>query len=92
MNKLRRVGVDLAKNVFQLHGVDKNEKAKIGAGSLQQQVIVIAHQAISMINHFKSFMRFLHGLEESLVILLIMKYSLTPFSSIHDMVKRVWVF
>ena len=27
MNKLRRVGVDLAKNVFQLHGVDKNEKA-----------------------------------------------------------------
>ena len=25
--KLIRVGVDLAKNVFQLHGVDRNEKA-----------------------------------------------------------------
>ena len=27
MNKLGRVGVDLAKNVFQLHGVDRYEKA-----------------------------------------------------------------
>ena len=27
MNKLRRVGVDLAKNVFQLHGVDRDDKA-----------------------------------------------------------------
>jgi transposase len=27
MNKLRRVGVDLAKNVFQLHGVDRSDKA-----------------------------------------------------------------
>ena len=27
MNKLSRVGIDLAKNVFQLHGVDRNEKA-----------------------------------------------------------------
>ena len=27
MNKLSRVGVDLAKNVFQLHGVDRNDKA-----------------------------------------------------------------
>ena len=26
MNKLSRVGIDLAKNVFQLHGVDRNEK------------------------------------------------------------------
>jgi len=25
--KLIRVGVDLAKNVFQVHGVDRNEKA-----------------------------------------------------------------
>ena len=25
--KLMRVGVDLAKNVFQVHGVDRNEKA-----------------------------------------------------------------
>jgi hypothetical protein len=25
--KLSRVGVDLAKNVFQVHGVDRNEKA-----------------------------------------------------------------
>jgi transposase len=25
MNKLSRVGVDLAKNVFQLHGVDRSE-------------------------------------------------------------------
>jgi transposase len=24
--KLMRVGVDLAKNVFQVHGVDRNEK------------------------------------------------------------------
>jgi transposase len=27
MNKLRRVGVDLAKNVFQLHGTDRSGKA-----------------------------------------------------------------
>ena len=27
MNKLSRVGIDLAKNVFQLHGVDRHEKA-----------------------------------------------------------------
>ena len=26
MNKLSRVGIDLAKNVFQLHGVDRNEE------------------------------------------------------------------
>ena len=26
MNKLSRVGIDLAKNVFQLHGVDRNEQ------------------------------------------------------------------
>ena len=26
MNKLSRVGIDLAKNVFQIHGVDRNEK------------------------------------------------------------------
>jgi transposase len=26
MNKLSRVGIDLAKNVFQLHGVDRHEK------------------------------------------------------------------
>ena len=26
MNKLSRVGVDLAKNVYQLHGVDRNEQ------------------------------------------------------------------
>ena len=25
MNKLSRVGIDLAKNVFQLHGVDRHE-------------------------------------------------------------------
>ena len=27
MNKLSRVGIDLAKNVFQLHGVDRHGKA-----------------------------------------------------------------
>ncbi len=27
MNKLGRVGIDLAKNVFQLHGVDRHGKA-----------------------------------------------------------------
>ena len=27
--KLIRVGVDLAKNVFQVHGVDRNEKAVV---------------------------------------------------------------
>jgi hypothetical protein len=27
MNKLSRVGVDLAKNVYQLHGVDRQGKA-----------------------------------------------------------------
>ena len=27
--KLMRVGVDLAKNVFQIHGVDRNEKCKL---------------------------------------------------------------
>jgi len=27
MNKLSRVGIDLAKNVFQLHGVDRHEEA-----------------------------------------------------------------
>jgi len=27
MNKLIRVGIDLAKNVFQLHGVDRHGKA-----------------------------------------------------------------
>jgi hypothetical protein len=27
MSKLSRVGIDLAKNVFQLHGVDRHEKA-----------------------------------------------------------------
>ena len=27
MNKIRRVGVDLAKSVFQLHGVDRNDNA-----------------------------------------------------------------
>jgi len=26
MNKLSRVGIDLAKNVFQLHGIDRSEK------------------------------------------------------------------
>lgn len=26
MNKLSRIGIDLAKNVFQLHGVDRNDK------------------------------------------------------------------
>jgi len=31
--KLIRVGVDLAKNVFQVHGVDRNEKAGCGAGA-----------------------------------------------------------
>ena len=27
--KLIRVGVDLAKNVFQVHGVDRNEKTGV---------------------------------------------------------------
>ena len=27
MNKLSRVGIDLAKNVFQLHGVDRHGKS-----------------------------------------------------------------
>jgi hypothetical protein len=27
MNKLSRAGIDLAKNVFQLHGVDRHGKA-----------------------------------------------------------------
>ena len=27
MNKLSRVGIDLAKNIFQLHGVDRYGKA-----------------------------------------------------------------
>ena len=27
MNKLSRVGIDLAKNVFQLHGLDRHGKA-----------------------------------------------------------------
>jgi hypothetical protein len=27
MNKLSRVGIDLAKNVFQIHGVDRHGKA-----------------------------------------------------------------
>jgi len=27
MNKLSRVGVDLAKNVFQLHGVDRHRES-----------------------------------------------------------------
>ncbi len=29
MNELIRIGVDLAKNVFQVHGVDRRERARL---------------------------------------------------------------
>lgn len=35
MTKLRRVGVDLAKNIFQLHGVDRTETS-IGCRRLKR--------------------------------------------------------
>ena len=58
--KLRRVGVDLAKNVYQLHGVDphggRQRSASLGAGasgytvkSVEQQDIQATHRVRSEI-------------------------------------------
>ena len=36
--KLMRVGVDLAKNVIQVHGVDRNEERYLASAALAQEM------------------------------------------------------
>ncbi len=45
MNKITRVGVDLVKNVFQLHGVDRTGKCVFKRGLSRKQWIRVSCEA-----------------------------------------------
>ena len=44
--KLIRVGIDLAKNVFQVHGVDQNEKAVLRLKLRRESWLKVLREAV----------------------------------------------
>ncbi len=55
--KLIRVGVDLAKNVFQVHGVDRNEKAVWRRKLTRESWLKVLREAVRWRKPFKPMRR-----------------------------------
>ena len=69
-----------------------HDAAEIPVGGLEQEMVVVAHQAVPMDHHPKAFMSFGQGLQKGLEVRGGVKDRLATSATIHDMIARPFVF
>src|SRR5690349_5596078 len=67
-------------------------EAQIGPGGLDNEMEMVAHEAVGMDLPASSFTAFAQGLEEQLPIFAIVKNMLQTIPAIHQVINRVRVF
>ena len=69
-----------------------HDAAEIPVWGLQQEMVMITHQAVPMDHHPKAFMRFGQGIQKGVEVRGGVKDRLAASSTIHDMIAHPLVF